>query len=95
MEEIIEKLKNLNVDTNNLCKKWSLKEKKQLLEIYCIFSKKEEHIYDLIYSYHGCDSWEDIFRDYSRSLLNDKAEGVEIAIESIDEKIKEELERDE
>jgi hypothetical protein len=97
METIIEKLKNVNDQNQNQnpWKGWSLKEKKQLLEIYYLFSKKEAHIYDLIYSYHGCDSWEDIFRDYSRSLLRDKAEGVEIAIEAIDEQIKRELERDE
>ena len=95
MESILEKLKNLNVDTNTVWKEWNIQEKKQLLEIYYIFSKKERHIYDLIYSFHGCDSWEDIFRDYSRSFLRDKAEGVEIAIEAIDEKIKCELERDE
>jgi len=97
METIIEKLKNLKVNDHNQnpWKGWNLQEKKQVLEIYYIFSKKEASIYDLIYSYHGCDSWEDIFRDYSRSLLRDKAEGVEITIEAIDEQIKRELERDE
>ena len=95
METIIEKLKHIKDENPNPWKGWSLKEKKQVLEIYYLFSKKEAQIYDLIYSYHGCDSWEDIFRDYSRSLLRDKAEGVEITIEAIDEKIKSELERDE
>ena len=95
METIIEKLKNVNDQNQNPWKGWSLKEKKQLLEIYYLFSKKEAHLYDLIYSYHGCDSWEDIFRDYSKSFLSDKAEGVEITIEAIDEQIKRELERDE
>jgi len=91
MDLILEKLTNLEEDTNNVWKGWTLQEKKQLLDIYYIFSKKERHIYDLIYSFHGCDSWEDIFRDYSRSLLTDKAEGVESAIEAI----KCELETDE
>lgn len=91
MESILEKLKNINENEKNIWKGWTLQEKKQLLEIYYIFSKKERHIYDLIYSFHGCDSWEDIFRDYSRSLLRDKAEGVESAIEAI----KRELESDE
>ena len=95
METIIEKLKNVKVNDQNPWKGWNLQEKKQVLEIYYIFSKKEAPLYDLIYSYHGCDSWEDIFRDYSRSLLRDKAEGVEITIEAIDEQIKRELERDE
>jgi hypothetical protein len=87
MDIILEKLNK----TTNFWSEWTLNEKKELLEIYYILSKKERHIYDLIYSYHGCDSWEDIFRDYSRSFLIDKAEGVEIAIEAI----KCELERDE
>lgn len=91
MESILEKLKNIKVNDANSWTGWSLQEKKQILEIYYIFSKKERHIYDLIYSFHGCDSWEDIFRDYSRSFLIDKAEGVEIAIDAIAE----ELERDE
>jgi hypothetical protein len=95
MESILEKLKNINDNEKNVWKGWSLKEKKQLLEIYHLISKKEGPIYDIIYSYHGCDSWEDIFRDYSRSLLRDKVEGVEVAIEAIDELEKRELERDE
>ena len=95
MESILEKLKNINENANNVWSGWTLNEKKQVLEIYYQLSKKESHIYDLIYSYHGCDSWEDIFRDYSRSLLRDKAEGVEIAIEAIAEKQKRERQRDE
>ena len=95
MESILEKLKNMNVNDKNVWRGWTLDEKKKLLEVYFLISKKESHIYDLIYSYHGCDSWEDIFRDYSRSLLRDKAEGVEISIEAIDEQLKRELERDE
>ena len=39
----------------------------------------------LINKYHGCDSWEDIFRDYDKNYLRDKADGVEIAIESLNE----------
>ena len=95
MESVLEKLKNMNVNDKNVWRGWTLDEKKKLLEVYFLISKKESHIYDLIYSYHGCDSWEDIFRDYSRSLLRDKAEGVEIAIEAIQETQKRELERDE
>ena len=88
MEIIIEKLKNLKEGENNVWKGWKLEEKKQLLEIYYIFSKKERHLYDLIYNFHG---YEDIFRDYSRSFLRDKAKGVEEAINSI----KKELDKDE
>ena len=80
MEAIIEKL-----DQNNQFDTWSLEEKQQLLNIYLIMSKKESYIFDLIYSYHGCDSWEDIFRDYNIKDLNDKARGVKIAIDVINE----------
>ena len=35
----------------------------------------------------GCDSWEDIFRDYNIKYLEDKADGVEIAINGVMEQI--------
>jgi hypothetical protein len=88
MENIIEKLKQIK-DNDNKNKKdkafdnWTLEERQQLLELYFIISNKEPHIFDLIYEYHGCDSWEDIFRDYKISYLKDKAVGVEIAINEI------------
>jgi hypothetical protein len=88
MENIIEKLDKIN-DDNIVLDTWSLEEKKQLLEIYLIISKKESQIFDLIYRYHGCDSWEDIFRDYNKTILDDKARGVEIAIDEINERITE------
>jgi hypothetical protein len=84
MDKIIDKLKK--VENDNLYN-WSLEEKKQLLDIYFIISKKESHIFDLIYRYHGCDSWEDIFRDYNINYLNDKTLGVEIAINEINKEI--------
>jgi hypothetical protein len=86
MENIIDKL--TKIEDKNSWKKWSLEEKKQILDIYFIISKKESHIFDLIYNYHGCDSWEDIFRDYDSNYLEDKTNGVEIAINEIVEKIK-------
>ena len=61
-------------------KNWTLEEKKSLLDIYLKLCKKEKHIFDLIYRYQGCDSWEDIFRDYDCKYLEDKAGGVEMAI---------------
>jgi hypothetical protein len=86
METIIEKLKQIK-DTNKKGKtvfdNWSLEEQKQLLDIYYIISKNESHIFKLIYRYHGCDSWEDIFRDYDINYLEDKAAGVKIAIDEI------------
>jgi hypothetical protein len=89
MENIIEKLKQ--IDDENEWVNWSLKEKQQLLDIYFIISKKETHIFNLIYAYHGCDSWEDIFRDYDEKYLIEKAIGVEIAIDEITEQITEQI----
>ena len=86
MENIIDKL--TKIEDNNSWEKWTLKEKKQILDIYFIISQKETHIFDLIYNYHGCDSWEDIFRDYDSKYLEDKTIGVEIAINKIVEKMK-------
>jgi hypothetical protein len=84
MKKIINKLNNSKSLEN-----WTLEEKKQLLEIYYIVSKKESKIFDLIYSYHPCDSWEDIFRDYNINDLRDKKIGVKIAIDGIKEQMKE------
>lgn len=86
MNDIIEKLKQIEDETHDW-NNWSLEQKKQLLDLYFIISKKEKHIFDLIYEYHGCDSWEDIFRDYKTRYLNDKAEGVRIAIDEMIEQI--------
>jgi len=88
MENIIDKLAKIE-DTKLNWDNWSLEEKKKLLDIYLILSKKENYIFDLIYKFHGCDSWEDIFRDYDTNYLNDKTTGVEIAINEIMEQIKE------
>ena len=70
---------------------WSLEEIRALLDIYFVISKKEAQIFDLIYQYHGCDSWEDIFRDYNPRHLEDKADGVEVAINEITERTKRQL----
>jgi len=87
MENIIDKLTKIKQD-NNAWENWTLEEKKKLLDIYFIISKNETHIFDLIYKYHGSDSWEDIFRDYDIKYLEDKTIGVEIAINEIVEEIK-------
>lgn len=55
--------------------------------IFGYFQKKAQ-IFDVIYQYHGCDSWEDIFCDYNPRHLNDKADGVEVAINEITERMK-------
>jgi hypothetical protein len=69
-------------DTN--WENWSQNEMIMLLKIYHSFCKKEARIYDLIYKYHDCDTWEDIFRDYNESVLEDKSYGVEVAIRRIE-----------
>lgn len=88
MENIIDKLNQLKQSDNNknIWKDWSLEDKKKLLDIYFIISKKETAILDLIYSYHDCDSWEDILRDYDTQYFEDKALGVKVALENIIEK---------
>jgi len=88
MDNIINKLQQITEEKSTL-DTWSLEEKKQLLDMYWIISKKERHIFGLIYQYHGCDSWEDIFRDYDTVYLNDKSKGVEIAINEIIERLEE------
>jgi hypothetical protein len=86
MESIIKKLNEIK-NVKDIYNSWSLEEIKQLLEVYSVISKKETYIFDLIYYYHGCDSYEDIFRDYSERYLEDKADGVEEALNNINEKI--------
>lgn len=83
MNNLIKKLNKIEDDETSPFDRWSLDEIKQLLEIYYVISKKESHIFNLIYSYHGCDSWEDIFRDYDVKWLEDKANGVGIAIHEV------------
>lgn len=81
-ERLLEKLSRIEDDSG--WGDWSLEDKKKLLGIYYIFSQKESHIFKLIYDNHGCDSWEDIFRDYKREYLVDKARGVKIAVDEIE-----------
>jgi len=86
-ETIIEKLNKIT-ENKNAWKNWNLDEQLKLLNIYLMICKKETFIFDLIWQHHGCDSWEDIFRDYDESYLDDKISGIEVAIESINESIK-------
>jgi len=83
MENIIDKLNQIK-NIKSILDNWTPEEIKQLLNLYLIISKKEHHIFDLIYNYHDCDSWEDIFRDYDIDYLQDKSRGVQIAIEQIE-----------
>ena len=64
------------------------------MELYYIISKHESKIFDLIYLYHECDSWEDIFRDYDLFLLDEKKRGVKIAIDVITKRMNENLNED-
>ena len=87
MESIIEKLSKMEY-SKKMWNNWSLEEIKTLLEIYHVFVKKECDIFDLIYHHHGCDTYEDIFRDYDEQLIIDKALGVQEAIVNINENLK-------
>jgi len=80
-DELLSKLQNEESNLNN----FKYKEIKKLLEIYLIFCKKEDEIFKMISSLHGCDSYEDIFRDYDYRYMEDKTSGVEIAINELDE----------
>ncbi len=94
MENILNKLNQIkDEDSKTTWNNWSLEEIKKLLEIYYIISKKESHIFNLIYQYHGCDSWEDIFRDYDEQNLEDKSTGIKIALDEINEQIKQKMKK--
>ena len=81
MEQIIEKLEKL--EKTSMWNDWTIDEKKKILEMYLIFCKKERAIFKLIYQYHGCDSYEDIFRDYDKQYLKDKKKGVLLALDEM------------
>jgi hypothetical protein len=62
----------------------SVDEKKELLKKEI---KKIEHdiaISELVYSLHGEDTYEDLFRDNVQTLL-EKIDGINLAIKSLDE----------
>lgn len=82
MEELVDKLRN--IQSSNQLYNWTQEEQRKLLELYLIISKKESYIFDLVYRYHQCDSWEDIFRDYSCNYLDEKASGVQVAIDNLE-----------
>lgn len=82
-------IKLLHLDNNltkNTWNDWTPEEKKNLLQIYLIFCKNENHIFNLVYNNCDCNSYNNIsiFRDYNTRFLEDKAEGIEIAIENIE-----------
>ncbi len=89
MEKILEKLKTVEYKNDSYWYKmdawdgWSHEEQLALLKIYSVICEKEAHIYDLVYHNQGVDSWEDIFRDYSVYALEDKAIGVQMAVDEM------------
>lgn len=89
IEKIMEKLKTVEYKSSSYWDKmdawdgWSDDERLALLKIYSLICEKEANIYDLVYHNQGVDSWEDIFRDYSVYALEDKAIGVQVAIDEM------------
>jgi len=71
------------LQTTETCDTWTLDEKRDILKLYRLISKKEALLCDLVYQHHGCDSWEHIFRDYDNYVFNEKAAGIKIAIDDI------------
>ena len=91
MEQIIEKLSQIE-NSETPFKSWTMEERKQLLELYLLISKKESKIFQLIYNFNGSDCYEDIFRDYDKQYLKDKIDGVKDAIDMMNEHSEEEAE---
>lgn len=90
MENIIEKLSQIDNSESTPFKNWTMEERKQLLELYLLISRKESKIFQLIYNFNGTDCYEDIFRDYDRQYLKDKIDGVLDAIDMMNEKSEQE-----
>ena len=86
MENIIEKLSQIEDIESTPFTSWTMEEIKQLLELYLLISKKESKLFQLIYNFNGTDCYEDIFRDYDKQYLKDKIDGVKDAIDMMNEK---------
>lgn len=72
MSEFTPLLQQLSKETNLSWKSWTPEERHTALKLYDLISKHEASFYALVYEYHGCDSWEDLFRDYDREELKEK-----------------------
>lgn len=72
----------------NSLKHFSMHEKKILLEMYYIITKKESLLCNLVYAYHDCDSYESLFRDFDEYILEDKSNGIDIALKKIKQKLR-------
>jgi len=79
IDQLLSKLENKEFNEKN----FKYDEIKKLLKIYLIFCKKEEEIFKMIYSLHGTDCYEDIFRDYNYRYIEEKIQGVEIALNEL------------
>jgi len=66
---------------------WPKEKQLELLKMYHIFSKNEGKIFALIYDNHEDDAWEDMFRDYDQEYIEDKAIGVEIALNNLQDRL--------
>ena len=75
--------KRFELNKNEQWSGWTLEEQLNLLQIYLLISKHETKLMDLVYEYHDCDSWEDIFRDYDVFTLRDKEHGIKIALDNM------------
>jgi hypothetical protein len=88
MDELLGKLQNAreeSIDWSN----WTPEEQLGLLKLYSVFVARESDMYNLIYSSHGCDTFEGIFRDYDEVDLQDKLRGLNITMKNMKEKITE------
>ena len=85
METVLQKLNDLGND-ERIWGSWTLEEKRMLLELYSLISRRETIIMDMIHRYRRSDKWAHIFREYDRNLIHDKADGVRDTIEYINEK---------
>ena len=83
MDKILDKLDKVTTSSDEEWDEWTLWEKISLLELYKLFCNKEANIFRLIYNNQGCDSFEDIFRDFNMVDVNDKILGVQLAIDSL------------
>ena len=92
MENIIEKLSQIEDIESTPFRIWTMEERKQLLELYLLISKKESKIFQSIYNFNGSDCYEDIFRDYDIQYLEDKIDGVQDAIDMMNESSEQEAE---
>lgn len=84
MSEYESILQKLSEETPLRWKSWTKEERYTMIKLYYLIAKHEASLHDLVYEYHGCDSWEDIFRDYDDQLLQDKARGIKVALTYFD-----------